>query len=183
MEPNGKGKTSGCIIIPVKSVDEEEYRHDADVVEKDQKTPEEMEKRWRRALADYDNYRKRCQREMAKIREEEQVAIFSSWLPIVESIEKALETCEEKAHPIVKGVKIMHKQIKQLFSSYGIVEVPTENMIFDPALHEVVGTVAHPQCPEGFIVKVVQKGYQMRKRLIRAAKVLVVKNYDTNNEK
>ncbi len=179
MEHDEKGKEKRTVIIPIRRAGEKAGEKSSDMTEKGV-SYQEMENRWRRALADFDNYRKRCEKEMQGIREDERACVLASMLPVYDSIENALKASEDYENPIVKGIESIHKLMKQILSSYGVEEIKAEEVLFDPNWHEVVGTVANPKYPDGFIYEVVQKGYRMGDRLLRPAKVIVVKNYENN---
>ena len=181
MERDEREKEKKTVIIPIRRANEKVAGKETDISVK-AATVQEMEDRWRRALADFDNYRKRCEREMEKIREDERACVLASMLPVYDSIEHALKACDDCDHPIVKGVECIQRQMKQIFSSYGVEEIEAERVLFDPKWHEVVGTVADPQLPDGLVYEVVQKGYRMGDRLLRPAKVIVVKNYLNNGK-
>ena len=181
MEHDEGRKDKRTVIIPIKRANENSEKKIGDMTEKDISF-QEMEDRWRRALADFDNYRKRCEREMQGIREDERANVLASMLPVLDSIENALKASEDYDHPIVKGVESIYRLMKQIFSSYEVEEIETERVLFDPNWHEVVGTVVNPQLPEGFVYEVVQKGYRMGDRLLRPAKVIVVKNSENKQK-
>ena len=182
MEHDERGKDKRTVIIPIKRANEKIKEKSGDMSAEDVGL-QEMEDRWRRALADFDNYRKRCEREMQGIREDERACVLASMLPVYDSIENALKASRDYDHPIVKGIESIQKLMKQIFSSYGVQEIEAEKVLFDPNWHEVVGTIANPQLPDGFVCEVVQKGYKMGDRLLRPAKVVVVKNYENNQGK
>ncbi|HDM78197.1 MAG TPA: nucleotide exchange factor GrpE [Deltaproteobacteria bacterium] len=181
MEHDEKRKDKRTVIIPIRRANEKVEKKSSDMSAEDISL-QEMEDRWRRALADFDNYRKRCEREMQGTREDERARVLASMLPVLDSIENALKASKDYDHPIVKGVESIYKLMKQILSSYGVEEIEAEKMLFDPNWHEVVGTVANPQLPDGFVWEVVQKGYKLGDRMLRPAKVIVVKNYENNNQ-
>ncbi len=182
MEKDERRKDKRTVIIPIKRANEKIEKKSSDMTAEDVGL-QEMENRWRRALADFDNYRKRCEREMQGIREDERACVLASMLPVYDSIESALKASEDFDHPIVKGIKSIQKLMQQIFSSYGVEEIEAENVLFDPNWHEVVGTVSNPRLPDGFVSEVVQKGYRMGDRMLRPARVIVVKNYENDEDK
>ena len=134
----------------------------------------EMENRWKRALADLDNYRKRFAREFSRQCEDERVGIVSDFLSIVDNLERALQIkADETAEPFREGVRAIHAQMMVLMARYGVLAVKPEGQKFDVSAHEVMGERPREDVPEGTIVEVLQTGYTMNGRLLRPARVIV----------
>lgn len=134
----------------------------------------DMEDRWKRALAELDNSRKRFDRELARYRYEERKAVLRDWLEVVDNLERALNHSETaSADSLHEGVRVLHRQTLTLLSRYGVSRIPTVGELFDPIQHEAVGQTAG--APAGTIVEEVRPGYQITEDVLRPARVIVAK--------
>src|SRR4029453_9951868 len=79
----------------------------------------EMEDRWRRALADFDNLRKRVARESAQQRDDERAAVAARWLPVLDNLELALQHAAADPASIVSGVQAVHEQALRVLDDLG----------------------------------------------------------------
>jgi molecular chaperone GrpE len=137
----------------------------------------EWESRWRRAAADLDNLRKRCARDVAREREEERARVASAFLPIVDTIERALEHAEADPSSIIEGVRTMREQALGALAGLGFGREDETGVPFDPARHEVVAMVDPDVTgqPPGSVVAVVRPGYGAPGRQLRPAAVTVAR--------
>jgi molecular chaperone GrpE len=142
---------------------------DADV----QRRLDELEDRWRRALADLDNYRKRTVREMERLRAGERAAVVSQWLPVVDNLDLALEHAGGDGEALVEGVRAVRDQAAAVLAALGFPRQDDLGRQFDPARHEAVGTEASDSVPPGTVIRVVRPGYGDDERLVRPAAVVV----------
>lgn len=134
----------------------------------------DLEDRWRRALADLDNARKRHARELSQAAEAERRRVTLAWLPVVDNLELALEHSEGDPAAIVEGVRAVRDQAVALLASLGYPRDDETGVPFDPVRHEAAGMVEEPDAPPGTVVKVVRPGYgQAPDRQLRPAAVLV----------
>jgi molecular chaperone GrpE len=153
--------------------DEDAGRADATVDADVQRRLDELEDRWRRALADLDNYRKRTVREMERLRSSERAAVVSQWLPVVDNLDLALEHAGGDAEALVEGVRAVRDQAAAVLAALGFPRQDDLGRQFDPARHEAVGTEASDSVPPGTVVRVVRPGYGDDERLVRPAAVVV----------
>jgi molecular chaperone GrpE len=137
----------------------------------------ELADRWRRAAADLDNMRKRYTRDLAEERERERALVASAFLPVVDTIERALEHADADPRSIVEGVSTMREQALAVLSGLGFRREDETGVPFDPARHEVVGLVDSEITgePPGHVVGVVRPGYGAPGRLLRPAAVTVAR--------
>ena len=133
----------------------------------------ELEDRWRRALADLDNLRKRYERESARQRDRERVQVAAAWLPVLDHLELALEHAQADPASIVDGVRSVRDEAIAVLARLGFPRHGEPGEPFDPARHEAVSTVADPTAEPGTIVHVVRPGYGVGERLLRPAAVVV----------
>ena len=137
---------------------------------------QEMEDRWRRALADLDNYRKRVARDLESQRQQERTRVAAEWLPVLDNLELALEHASADPNAIVEGVRAVRDQAVQVLSRLGFPRRDDVGRRFDPAVHEAVATTVDPSAPPGTVVHVVRPGYGADDRLLRPAAVVVAAN-------
>lgn len=135
-----------------------------------------------RLLAEFDNFRKRTEREKLEIVDVIKGSVVKDFLPILDSLEKAYIACA-KDESISAGIELVIKAFKQLLEKYEIKEVDTQ-VEFNPHIHEALMTV-DSDVPNK-IVQVFEKGYTYKDKLLRPAKVSVSKgeskSYNDNNE-
>jgi molecular chaperone GrpE len=135
----------------------------------------ELEDRWRRALADLDNLRKRYAREVARERTAERDLVTAAFLPVLDTVDRALEHAEADPRSIVEGVRTLREQAMAVLSGLGYQREDAVAVPFDPARHEVVGVVETDgsQAAPGSVVAVLRPGYGAADRQLRPAAVTV----------
>ncbi len=135
----------------------------------------ELEDRWRRALADLDNLRKRYARELARERTAERDLVTAAFLPVLDTVDRALEHAEADPRSIVDGVRTLREQAMAVLSGLGYQREDAVAVPFDPARHEVVGVVEteETQAAPGSVVAVLRPGYGAADRQLRPAAVTV----------
>jgi len=135
----------------------------------------ELEDRWRRALADLDNLRKRYARELARERTAERDLVTAAFLPVLDTVDRALEHAEADPRSIVDGVRTLREQAMAVLSGLGYQREDAVAVPFDPARHEVVGVVETDgtQAAPGSVVAVLRPGYGAADRQLRPAAVTV----------
>lgn len=136
----------------------------------------ELEDRWRRALADLDNARKRHARELRREAEAERRRVCLAWLAVVDNLDLAVEHTgrTEQEAPLAAGVRAVRDQVVAVLSSFGYPRDEQEGVRFDPMRHEATGTVDVPGVAPGTVVKVLRPGYgEPPERQLRPAAVLV----------
>lgn len=136
----------------------------------------ELEDRWKRAAADLDNFRKRFDRELERLRCQERETIFREWLAVVDNMERALCSEGASSNPWYEGMEAIHQQMLSVMAKFGVKPFVPMGEKFDPRLHEAVATASLPDQPEGKIVEVVQTGYLIDDKVLRPAKVIAVKH-------
>ncbi|WP_053961018.1 nucleotide exchange factor GrpE [Sulfobacillus thermosulfidooxidans] len=127
-----------------------------------------------RLQADFDNYRRRVDREREELRGYVTGAILGDFLPVYDNLERALkympDTDEAKAWRM--GVEMTLKGFNDVLTKFGVTPIPTVGTIFDPRLHEAVQRVDSDE-PEGTIIEELLKGFQWKDRVLRASLVKV----------
>ncbi len=133
----------------------------------------ELEDRWRRALADLDNLRKRYARELDRDREAERARVAAAWLPVLDNLERALAHAGGDEGPLVEGLRSVRDQAVAVLASLGYPRQDQVGVPFDPARHEAVGVVHDSQAAPGTVVRVLRPGYGEGERQLRPAAVAV----------
>ena len=124
-----------------------------------------------RALADFDNFKKRAAQEREQFVQFANEALITELLPIIDGFARAMEHAPEK---VTKGIALIKKQFEDVLKKYGIAEIETLGKTYDPNLHEAILQKDHDG-PDGIIIEEMQKGYTLYKRVIRPAMVIVSK--------
>jgi molecular chaperone GrpE len=133
----------------------------------------EFEDRWKRAVADLDNLRKRYARELDRERQAERARAAARWLPVLDNLELALAHASADSHPIVEGVRAIRDQAVEVMDVLGFPRHDAAGVPFDPARHEVVSVVDDPDRDPNTVVEVVRPGYGQGERQLRPAAVVV----------
>ena len=129
-----------------------------------------------RTLAEFENTRKRLQREKEEFVKFAAESMVRELLPIVDSLDQALVAVDKQADPqaIIKGVHLIYRQLLGLLDKEGVKRIPTVGESFDPHKHEAVGHVAAADGQaDSTIVEEVQVGYTMNGKVIRPALVKI----------
>lgn len=126
------------------------------------------------ARAEFDNYRKREERDRVQRAQAMVASFLLDMLAIVDDFERALVELRSHTPNALAGVELIHKNLIKTLEKYGVTEMaPSKD--FDPQLHEVVLQVDRPDLPAGTIVDVIQKGYLFKGNVLRVAKVSIAK--------
>jgi molecular chaperone GrpE len=129
-----------------------------------------------RLTAEFDNYRKRVERERRETFERAAASIIEDLLPIVDDFERALDAdAGPGAEPYKKGVEIIHRQLADLLTRRGVTAIETVGADFDPHLHQAVAYEPAPGAREGEVIEELRRGYKLGDRLLRPAMVKVAK--------
>jgi len=137
-----------------------------------------------RKLAEFDNFRKRVEREREEIRLAGVEEMVRELLPVLDNFERALQHAEDDSGAFREGVEMIAKQLWDTLERRGVQELNPVGKPFDPELHEAVQRVEDGQYPPGTVAWVMLKGYAMGDRLVRPAMVgvAVEPNSDSNGE-
>lgn len=142
------------------------------VVDPKQQELDELNDRYKRVLAEFENFKKRSGKERETLYNSILSDLIGGFLPIMDNLENALKA-ETKDLEYKKGVELVHKQFKDLLKSKGIEEIPAVGETFDPTLHEAVSSVQDDTKGEKEIVQEYRKGYKIGSKVIRHSMVVV----------
>ncbi len=132
----------------------------------------EWRDRYLRTLADFDNYRKRADREKQDFFKYALAGTLRDLLPILDNFDRALDHAEE-GDEFHKGVALIYKQLFDVLTKHGVRVIDEANVRFDPNIHEAVVREENASVPSHTVVQVLQKGYFLHDRLLRPAMVKV----------
>ena len=137
----------------------------------------ELEDRWRRALADLDNLRKRYERELPRERAAERERVAAAFLPVIDNIDLALQHADAAPGAIVEGVRAIREQALAVLARLGYPRQEEAGVPFDATRHEVVAVVPTEEGSDpGMVVDVVRPGYGDAKQSLRPAAVTVARD-------
>lgn len=128
-----------------------------------------------RLRADFDNYKKRIEKEKAEIYTRSLEDILKKMLPILDNFERAAEAKSEDADKIIEGVKMVYEQMTGLLKSEGLEMIDALDKNFDPEYHHAVMTEQNEEKEDNAVLAVLQNGYALKDRVIRPAMVKVNK--------
>jgi molecular chaperone GrpE len=128
-----------------------------------------------RLQAEFDNARKRQEREKQEFRDYATGSVIEQFLPVVDNFALALNS-NGTAEQLRSGVELIVKQMDETLRQLQVVAVPTIGQQFDPRVHEALGSVERDDLPDHTVAEEIRKGYKIRERLLRPAMVRIVTN-------
>ena len=151
--------------------------------ELEQKTREaaEANEKYLRTYADFENYRKRMQRDIADFRKYANEQFALELLTVVDHLGLALKHAGESgetAQGMREGVELVYKQLREVLEKFGVKQFGAAGEPFDPAQHDAMMQVVTDEVPENTVVQVMQDGYLYHEKVLRHAKVGVSKKQD-----
>ena len=130
-----------------------------------------------RLAAEFDNYKRRVQRDQSDTIRFANERLFKDLLPTLDNLERALQSGREQAliEGLLEGVELTYKHFLDTLQKMGMQQVASVGELFDPAKHQAVGQVESLTVPENVIVDEYQKGYFLHDRILRPAMVTIAK--------
>jgi molecular chaperone GrpE len=128
-----------------------------------------------RLQAEFENARKRADRERSEFREFATGSVAEQFLPVLDNLELALKSTGSVAQ-LRSGVGLIVKQMEEVLEKMQVKAVPTVGEAFDPRFHEALGTVERDDLPDQHVAEEIRRGYKIRERLLRPALVRVTHN-------
>lgn len=125
-----------------------------------------------RTLADFDNFRKRAERERQESRKYALLEPLREFIEVVDNLGLAL-SASGSADDLKRGVEMIHRQMQDLLRRHGVKEIEALNQPFDPALHEAVSREEDPTVTKATVVGELRRGYLLHDRLLRPSMVKV----------
>lgn len=149
---------------------------DADKGDDLQKKYDELNDRYLRLMAEFDNYRKRTLKEKMDLTKYAEEDVIKGILPVVDNMERAIKSLESATdiNAVKEGIDLIYKKFQEFLEKRGIKEIEALNKELDTDLHEAVTKFAAPsEDLKGKIIDVIEKGYYLHDKVIRYAKVVV----------
>lgn len=130
-----------------------------------------------RQRSEFDNFRRRVQKEKDAIRDEAVEGVIADILPVIDNFDRAIASSREASDcgSIRKGVEMIEAQLSQILAGHGLQRIDAKGSPFDPHQHEALAVEETPHVPENTVVDVMLPGYLLKERVIRPAVVKVAK--------
>jgi molecular chaperone GrpE len=166
--PAGENLSEGEAAAPAEAAEPSEL--DQLKAERDQ-----LVDRLARMQAEFENARKRAERERTEFRDYVTGSVVEQFLPVIDNFELALKA-NGTAQQLRSGVSLIVKQMEELLGKMQVKAIPAVGAAFDPRIHEAMGTVERNDIPDQHVAEEVRRGYKIRERLLRPALVRVAHN-------
>jgi len=144
------------------------------------KKGEDLYARLQYLQAEFENLRKRSEREIELVVRNANEGLVARLLPVLDDLDAAVASLKGKAG---KGVAMLRENLVKALRESGLEEIPAMGSAFDPYLHECVQQMDDPALPDGHVKEVVRKGYRFRAKVLRPAQVIVAKNESQPGDK
>jgi len=128
-----------------------------------------------RMQAEFDNARKRAQREQQDYRDYALTDIIKTLIPVMDSFDRALQSSPEKSE-FHLGVELIHKQLLDALTKIGVQPISAKGQQFDPRFHEAIEMLDTGDAKDNEVIDELQRGYKLKDRLLRPAMVRVARN-------
>jgi molecular chaperone GrpE len=144
-------------------------------IERLQALMDESQQRVLRTQADFDNYRKRTQKEKESSAKYASINLITELLPIVDNFERAFSVVvvDDQGDSFTKGMDMVFRQLQSILKNEGLVPIESVGQPFNPEFHQAIMQVESELYPNGTVVEEVQKGYMLKDRVLRPAMVKV----------
>ena len=174
LDPDHPGTTSLEVssMNPTQEIDKE--------IETLRREKEDLYDRLLRKQADFENFRKRTEREKREFQQYALSEIMGELIFILDNFERAFSHAGEASSEYTKGVELIYRQLKDVLEKRGLNAIETEGRKFDPNFHEAVAREERNDVEEGTILEELQRGYFFHTRLLRPAMVKV--SYSTHED-
>ena len=147
----------------------------ADEIVELRKERDALHDRLLRQAAEFDNYRKRIDRERKDTAQYAAVEFLQDLLPIIDDFERALQTDAPGAESYRQGLEIIHRALMDTLRKRGVTPIEAVGTIFDPQVHQAVSYEEDPERRDGEVTEEFRRGYRLGDRLLRPAMVKVAK--------
>lgn len=148
-----------------------------DQLEAREKELTEISDKYLRMAAEYDNFRRRSQKEKESLYLDSVSQVVKEWLPVLDNLDRAVQALDQSRSDqdagIGEGIEMVRKQAYEIMEKLGVTEIECLNQTFDPTLHDAVMHVEDESVGACTVIEVLQKGYQRGDRVIRHSIVKV----------
>lgn len=138
--------------------------------------------RYTRLQADFENFRKRAARERSELVQYGHENLVKDLLSTVDNLDRAIEHTQQSdggdLESLLQGVELLQRELQAILERHAVTEIDAMGGAFDPALHEAMAQVPDASVAPNTVIDVLQKGYQLRGRLLRPTRVVVAREPD-----
>ena len=142
-------------------------------LEETKRRSEDLLTRLQYLQAEFENTRKRAEREVEQAVRRANESLVARLLPVLDDLDAAVDHAKGKAG---KGLALLRENVTKALHEFGLEEIPAAGVAFDPYVHECVQQTSDGSLPDGQVKEVVRKGYLFQKKVLRPAQVVVTKN-------
>lgn len=146
-------------------------------LEQEQAKSAEYLDNWRRAAADFSNYKKRAEKDASEMSKFMNAALISRLLPVLDDFDRAMQTIPENMRGLtwIDGILLISRKMQVVLEAEGLKAIEAQNKPFDPNVHEAVIHEETDQAEDGTVIAELQKGYKLGERVLRPTMVKVAK--------
>jgi molecular chaperone GrpE len=176
--PEGRDKAAEAETAPVSRAEFDKLKADLEPLKTER---DQLVDRLARMQAEFENARKRAERERQEYRDYAVGNVVEQFLPVIDNFELALKATGS-TEQLRSGVELIVKQMEEILRQLQVQPIATVGEEFDPRHHEALGTVERDDLPDQHVAEEVRRGYKLRERLLRPALVRVVSNPKQKSE-
>jgi molecular chaperone GrpE len=147
----------------------------ADEIVELRKERDSLHDRLLRQAAEFDNYRKRVDRERRDVAQLAAIDLVQELLPVIDDFERALQTDAPGAESYRQGLEIIHRALMDILRKRGVTPIDAVGTDFDPQVHQAVAYEEAPDLRDGEVMEQFTRGYKLGDKLVRPAMVKVAK--------
>src|SRR4030042_4533846 len=137
---------------------------------------QEMNDRYVRLYAEFENYKKRVNKDKEEIIKYGNESLLYEFLPVIDHLEMALKhASDDVSSGLIQGVEITLKELKRTLEKFGLTEIEAEGKPFDPAVHHAMSQVGRDDIGDNLVVEEFRKGYRLKDKVLRPSLVAVSK--------
>ena len=176
--PNEETSTTEEKVETTAEATEEAAEATVETVDEKEAQLEELQNRYLRLQADFDNFRRRTTGEKEQLSSFVTAGVVGKFLKVLDNFERAEASAEKNADfdGLMTGMKQIRRQFEEAFKELGVEEISAQDAKFDPNFHEAVMRGQNPELEDETIDMVFEKGYKLKDRVIRHSKVRVISN-------
>lgn len=141
--------------------------------EEEKAEDEDLNTKYVRLMADFQNFKKRTEKQKSDIHAYANEKIVSKLLEVMDNFERALQIEDENIKSFKEGMELIFKQLKDVLTDAGVAEIEAENAMFDPNYHNAVMMEDTDKVESGMVSEVLQKGYTLNGKVVRPSMVKV----------
>jgi len=157
-------------------MEEEEQAEEAKKEPTPEETLAELQDKYLRLSAEFDNYRKRTLREKIDLQKSASAELLKALLPVADDFDRALQSVDEAKdiQAVKEGLRLIAGKFQTFLNQHGVKEIDAKNKAFDTDLHEAITQIPAPEKKlKGKVVDVIQKGYFLNDKVLRYSKVVI----------